>query len=391
MTLPGSPLIVVSSIGDPRDRKTWSGTPHGILSAMDRQGVETREHVLGIKRPLKYFYAATNILRGYGRMLPDRIGLWSKHLRRSADAVARAEGPATFLHFGSGHLPLFKKHPGQKHFLVTDYSMHLDMTTGLLGQRVSPRYRRIALSSEARMAHQLDGLFTVARYVRDDWITAYDLSPDKVVAIGTGLGNPLTLDGYQKNYRTGHLLYVGKHGFDIKGGPLLVAGFIEALKIRPDLRLVIIANAKDPTLAPYLSTIREHPSIDFHQSGTPDFVELVKGAALYVGPAEREPWGLIYLESLMCETPVLGLNRSAMSELTDGGRLGFLVEEATAQAVGRAILDAMSDPERLARMGRAGREFVETTFTWDRVATTMLSRMEDRGGDSPHPGAGRLA
>ncbi len=102
----------------------------------------------------------------------------------------------------------------------------------------------------------------------------------------------------------------------------------------------------------------------------------MRGAALYAGPAERGSWGLIYLESLMCETPVLGLDRGAMRELTDEGRVGLFVEEASGAAVGRAIVDAMSDPERLAEMGRTGRRFVEGRFTRDRVAETILDHMQ---------------
>jgi glycosyltransferase involved in cell wall biosynthesis len=75
---------------------------------------------------------------------------------------------------------------------------------------------------------------------------------------------------------------------------------------------------------------------------------------------------------------VLGLNRNAMMELTDNGRVGFIVEEASAPAIGQALVEAMSDPDRLQRMGREGREFVEANFTWDRVAETMLDRMNSR-------------
>jgi len=327
---------------------------------------------------LQYLYAGLNLLQGHGRLQPDRIGSWSQHLRRAATALAALEGPRTFVHFGSSHLPLLRVKAEQRHFLVTDYSIHLLMTQGVLGERASTRYRRSVLATEKAIADQVEAVFTVSRYVRDDWIEAYGLPAHKAVAIGTGLGNPLTLNGVVKDYRNGHLLFVAKHGFDIKGGPLLLEGFAQALKVRPDLRLVVIADASDPTLVPHLETMTNHPSIDFHQSGTPDFVALVRNAALYAAPAEREPWGLIYLESLMCETPVLGLDRNAMRQLTDDGRVGFVVEEATGAAVGRAIVEAMSNPDRLADMGRAGRDFVQSTFTWDHVVATMLDRMSGR-------------
>lgn len=369
------PVTVISSIGDPRDRKTWSGTPHGILTAFDQIGVETRVHGIAVARPLQYVLGGTNFLLGYGRQRPERIGAWNAYVRRACQSLVRAAGPGPVLHFGSGHLPLYEKRTDQRHFLVTDYSMHLEMTQGMFGRIASPRYRRSALAAEEKTARQLDAVFTISNFVRDDWRHRYELDEANVIAIGTGLGNPMTLDGHDKDYRRGHLLFVAKHGFDIKGGPLLLAGFKEALKTRPDLRLVIIANASDPSIQPHLAELRSHPSIDFRQSGTPDFADLVRGAALFAGPGEREPWGLIYLEALMCETPILGLNRNAFPELSDDGRVGFIADEISGVGVGRAIVEAMSDPERLARMGAAGRAFVEARFTWRRVADTMLHRM----------------
>jgi glycosyltransferase involved in cell wall biosynthesis len=378
MTKASTPIRVVSSLGHPRAKSTWSGTPAAILAALDKAGAAIEEHTVSVPRALQYLYGATNLVRGLGRVLPDKVGLWRFHLRRAATALTDRLGPGTYLHFGSGHLPLLRTRPDQRHYLVTDYSMRLVMVQGRLGQLATARYRETVVALEKVMADQLDAVFSVSRWVRDDWLTAYELAPSKVVAIGTGLGNPIMMDGRAKDYSNGHLLYVGKHGFDIKGGQLLVDGFLEALKARPDLKLVLICDANDPAILSYLPIIKAHPSMEFHQSGTPDFVDLVRGAALYAAPADREPWGLIYLESLMCETPVLGLNRNAMMELTDNGRVGFIVEEASAPAIGQALVEAMSDPDRLQRMGREGREFVEANFTWDRVAETMLDRMNSR-------------
>lgn len=368
-------VVLLSSIGDPRLKTTWSGTTKNIVDALERAGVEVVTETIVLNRYLRRLFVLAGRISGLGRGEPDRIGLLHRILQRKAGAVVARSRHRHFIHFGSSHLPIIDPRPGDRHWLLTDYSIHLLLTRGPTRARVGETYAARALAAERAIAQACDGVFTVADYVRDDWIAQYGLAPDKVVGIGTGLGGHLGLDGHIKDYARGHLLYVGKHGFDTKGGPLLLAGFDRALRTRPDLRLVIIADAADPTLAPHLPAIRANPAIDFHQTGTPDFVDLVRGAALYASPAAVEPWGLIYLEALMVETPVLGLNRSAMAQLTDGGRVGFLVDEETPDAVGAAIVDAMSDPERLARMGREGRQFVEANFTWDRTVRTILDTL----------------
>lgn len=375
MTSSVKSIVFLSSIGEPRDKKTWSGTTKNLTDALERAGVEVLTETIGLNRFVRKGFSLLGGILGWGRGEPDRVGLLHRALQRSASAVVARFREKDFIHFGSSHLPILDRRPGDRHYLLTDYSVHLLLSRGPAREHVSDRYVAAALAAERAIAERCDGVFTIADYVRDDWMAEYALSADKVVAIGTGLGGNLTLDGFQKDYARGHLLYVGKHGFDIKGGPLLLAGFARALEQRPDLKLVIIADAADPTLAPHMPAIAANPAIDFRQTGTPDFVDLVRGAALYAAPAAFEPWGLIYLESLMVETPVLGLDRSAMAQLTDGGRVGFLVEEESAEAVGAAIVDAMSDPERLARMGREGRRFVETNFTWDKAAARIIDTL----------------
>lgn len=375
MTSPITSVVLLSSIGDPRDKRTWSGTTKNLVDALERAGVEVFTETVGLNRVVRRAFFLLGGMLGWGRGEPDRVGVLHRVLQRAASTILARSRSKYFIHFGSSHLPIIDPKPGDRHYLLTDYSIHLLFSRGPTRKFVSDRYVAAALASEREIAERCDAVFTIADYVRDDWIEEYRLPADKVVAIGTGLGSYIELDGYVKDYAGGHLLYVGKHGFDIKGGPLLLAGFARALETRPDLKLVIIADAADPTLAPHLPAIEANPAIDFRQTGTPDFVELVRGAALYVAPASFEPWGLIYLEALMAETPVLGLNRSAMMQLTDQGRVGFLVDEASPEAVGSAIVDAMANPERLARMGHEGRHFVETNFTWDRAARRIIDTL----------------
>ncbi len=365
-------VAILSSLGAPRERSTWSGTTSNIVAALEEAGIAVSDHTIAISKLRRIVYEVAGRLLGWGSRQLERVGPWHRCLRRLASAVAARESADIVLHFGSSHLPLIAPRAGQRHYLIVDYNIHLLMTKGILSQDAHPRYRRAVLATERAIAAQMDGIFTISDYVREDWLREYALSQDAVTTIGTGLGQPVMLEGHDKDYANGHLLYIGRHSFDIKGGELLLAAFDHALRQRPDLKLVIIGDAADPVLARHMPAIDANAAIAFHQSGTPAFVDLVRKAALYAAPATAEPWGLVYLEAMMCETPVLALDRNAIRQLTDGGRLGFLVDQADPVAIGAAIVDAMSDPERLARMGREGREFVMATFTWQRVVQTIL-------------------
>jgi glycosyltransferase involved in cell wall biosynthesis len=69
----------------------------------------------------------------------------------------------------------------------------------------------------------------------------------------------------------------------------------------------------------------------------PELQELFNRSSLFVLPALNEPWGMVYLEAMACRTPVLGLKRGSLPELTRDGKLGFLLDRPDATMLADAI------------------------------------------------------
>jgi glycosyltransferase involved in cell wall biosynthesis len=136
---------------------------------------------------------------------------------------------------------------------------------------------------------------------------------------------------------------------------------------RPDLTLTIVA---DPSVRDQVPT---HPAIDF-RSGLPwaELQELYRRSSLLVQPMLNDPWGQVYLEALISRTPVLGLMRNGLPEITGDGRYGFLAARADPGDLADLIVHAVSDPQRLAVMGARGQNNVLETYNWDRVARAVL-------------------
>lgn len=85
---------------------------------------------------------------------------------------------------------------------------------------------------------------------------------------------------------------------------------------------------------------------------------------------------MAYLEALSCRTPLIGLNRYALPEMTQNGKYGFLMEEATPEAFAATLLKACEDPERLRQMGAEGQKYCLEKYTWEQTVETMLSVIE---------------
>jgi starch synthase len=116
-------------------------------------------------------------------------------------------------------------------------------------------------------------------------------------------------------------------------------------------------------------------------------ITLYTHAAIFVCPSVYEPFGIINLEAMACETPVVASAVGGIPEIVVPGETGILVpieaegggsvEPRDPQAFARALADAvnalMDDPERRAAMGQAARARVDAHFSWRAIAEQTLA------------------
>jgi glycosyltransferase involved in cell wall biosynthesis len=114
----------------------------------------------------------------------------------------------------------------------------------------------------------------------------------------------------------------------------------------------------------------------------PDVRQLYSHAAVFVCPSVYEPFGIINLEAMACERPVVASAVGGIPEVVVDGETGLLVpvklrdddpmrpvdpsayEADLASAINRLMADA---PLR-EQMGRAGRARAVERFSWSAIA-----------------------
>jgi len=104
----------------------------------------------------------------------------------------------------------------------------------------------------------------------------------------------------------------------------------------------------------------------------PDLVNLYNEAAAFACPSIYEPFGIINLEAMACETPVVATRVGGIKEVVVDRKTGLLVPPGDPGRLGKAIATIIEDPKLAARMGKAGRRRVIQHFTWDRIAEKTL-------------------
>jgi glycogen synthase len=110
--------------------------------------------------------------------------------------------------------------------------------------------------------------------------------------------------------------------------------------------------------------------------------ELYSHAAVFVCPSIYEPFGIINLEAMACETAVVASAVGGIKEVVVDGETGFLVPleqmeqspfeaidpERFARDLAEPVNDLMGNVQLRKRFGEAGRKRVEEYFSWTKIA-----------------------
>jgi glycogen(starch) synthase len=108
---------------------------------------------------------------------------------------------------------------------------------------------------------------------------------------------------------------------------------------------------------------------------TPDRLPAVlSGASIVVMPSRwEEAFGLVALQAMQVGRPVVASRVGGLPEVVEDGVTGSLVPADDADALARAVLDLLGDPDEAARRGAAGRATARTTFAFDRYVDEHLA------------------
>jgi glycogen synthase len=110
--------------------------------------------------------------------------------------------------------------------------------------------------------------------------------------------------------------------------------------------------------------------------------ELYSHAAVFCCPSIYEPFGIINLEAMACETPVVASAVGGIKEVVVDGETGFLIPleqmkespfepvnpEKFARDLATRINQLMADPKLREKFGEAGRKRAEEKFSWSAIA-----------------------
>ncbi|TMQ28320.1 MAG: glycogen synthase [Candidatus Rokuibacteriota bacterium] len=217
-------------------------------------------------------------------------------------------------------------------------------------------------------------VIAVSHKMREDILAHFAAAPERVVVIHNGIDpdqfkRTAARDAVDRlGVRPPFVLFVGRIT-DQKG----IFHLLEAAPRLPaDVQVVLCASAPDtPEIEERLRrAVQGRPNILWINEMVPvDVVtQLYSHAAVFVCPSVYEPFGLINLEAMACEAPVVASAVGGIVEVVEDGKTGVLVPPAQPEALADAIGRVLANPTLARDMGRAGRKRVEEKFSWASVA-----------------------
>ncbi len=243
-----------------------------------------------------------------------------------------------------------------------------------------------------------DGVVAVSEAMKRDVHELYGV-PDKKIAV---IPNGIDPDEYRPTFDEGVLT---RYGIEPERPFVLFVGRItrqkgilhlaNALKyLPPDTQVVLSAGAPDtPEIGQEMKARVEAARragaerVVWVEQMVPraDLIKLYSHAAVFVCPSVYEPFGIINLEAMACETPVVASAVGGIPEIVVPGETGTLVPfaagsdfepedpEGFARDLAAAITELLAHPERSETMGKASRARVEEKFSWRAVAEATLA------------------
>jgi starch synthase len=217
-------------------------------------------------------------------------------------------------------------------------------------------------------------VIAVSHKMREDILAHFGADPARVVVIHNGIDPELfkrtdARDALDRlGVRPPYVLFVGRIT-DQKG----IFHLLEAARrLPPGVQVVLCASAPDtPEIEERLRrAVAEMPSVRWINEMVPvDLVtQLYSHAAVFACPSVYEPFGLINLEAMACQTAVVASAVGGIVEVVENGKTGLLVPPARPDALAEALNRVLANPEVARAMGQAGRQRVEAHFSWASIA-----------------------
>jgi alpha-maltose-1-phosphate synthase len=254
-----------------------------------------------------------------------------------------------------------------------------------------------------------DAVIAVSEGTRADVLKHFAVDPERIRIVHNGIDTDEyrptpamdALERYGIDPGMPYVLFVGRITRQ-KG----IVHLVRAIRhLDPGFAVVLCAGAPDtPEIAAEMAAavaqarlVRSNVHWIAEMVDKPTVRQLYSHAAVFCCPSVYEPFGIINLEAMACETAVVASAVGGIPEVVVDGETGLLVRfdpgaggsfeprdpERFERDLAGAVNRLMADPAARAAMGRAGRQRAVSRFGWASIARQTVEVYRSVTGSDP--------
>jgi glycosyltransferase involved in cell wall biosynthesis len=92
---------------------------------------------------------------------------------------------------------------------------------------------------------------------------------------------------------------------------------------------------------------------------------------------ETEGLGVVMLEAMACELPVIASNVGGIPDIIRNGETGLLVRPKDPQEISQKIITILTDEKLRRALIENGRDVIDATFSWEVVSNNFMNLYRD--------------
>jgi glycosyltransferase involved in cell wall biosynthesis len=241
--------------------------------------------------------------------------------------------------------------------MVYEYGLRIPENLSFFNKIYETCNRYVRKKIDRENAEAADFSLSISYFGRELMIQGFDMYP-KISYLGVNTEQFKNLYIPKKN----QILFVGQklklNGYEYA----LEAVSLIPKKIRPELKILSISKSNGERLS------------------DEEIVKLYNESLITLSLSNFDTFGLVALESLACEVPVIAFNVAGYRETMIDGKTGYLVD-FSASEIANKIAALIKNPVLRNKMGKDGRDWVEKQWTWKKQIRRLEALLADYGSN----------
>ena len=224
--------------------------------------------------------------------------------------------------------------------------------------------------TEWMLTYESTEVIVNSNYMKGELQRLFGLPFEKINVAPNGV-NLLTYSGIDRDYEFRRryamdnekiILFVGRLVYE-KGVQHLIAAMPKILAGYNDSKLVIAGRGG------MIDELRQEAyNLGWGYVGGKDVARLYKAADVAVFPSTYEPFGIVALEAMLSETPVVVSDIGGLNEIVQHRENGMKCYAGNANSIADSILELLYNPELCANITKKAKAKVRNEYNWNKIA-----------------------